>query len=137
MIRSFVERFKEQVLYPAVARKMEDAGRAWVAAATALAPVDTGRLRASIGFAYNRETRTLKLHADEPYAAFVEFGTYRTRAQPFMRPAVAAVARIWGSAVELHVPTLAPRYHAGTLRHADGRLRGARLRVGHPGPRRR
>jgi len=54
-----------------------------------LVPVDTGALRASI-------THTLEVLAGEvtagndavDYASFVEYGTYRAAAQPYMRPAM-------------------------------------------------
>lgn len=50
-----------------------------------LAPVDTGKLRGSI------ETRTGGLDGevvtDAPYAGYVEFGTSRAPAKPFLTPA--------------------------------------------------
>jgi len=52
------------------------------------APVRTGRLRDS----HDTERKRLLLHsivATAPYAAFVEFGTVRMAAQPFLRPALA------------------------------------------------
>lgn len=57
--------------------------------AKALAPVDSGRLRASIRA--NFENR-LKVTVGTPveYAPFVEFGTVRQRAQPFLIPAIEA-----------------------------------------------
>ena len=51
-----------------------------------IVPVDTGRLRASIR--YEIEDEELHLQADTPYAGFVEYGTHRQRAQPYLRPAI-------------------------------------------------
>lgn len=58
-----------------------------------LAPVDTGRLRSSIANEMGRDDRGLvaRIGTDVHYASFVEFGTRRMRAQPFLRPALDAV----------------------------------------------
>ncbi|HYG66098.1 MAG TPA: HK97-gp10 family putative phage morphogenesis protein [Anaeromyxobacteraceae bacterium] len=70
--------------------------------AKALAPVDTGRLRASIEALREGRTSAVVV-ARAPYAAFVEYGTRRMAAQPFMRPAAqrarAEVAARIGEAV--------------------------------------
>lgn len=57
-----------------------------------LCPVDTGRLRASISHALDRDGRGLVgvVGTDVDYAPFVELGTSRAPAQPFLRPALAA-----------------------------------------------
>lgn len=59
-------------------------------AAKRLCPVDTGRLRASITHALDRDGEGLLavVGTDVEYAAFVELGTSRTRAQPYLRPAL-------------------------------------------------
>lgn len=54
--------------------------------ATTRAPRRTGRLAASIRV--TRRPDGVDVRAGAPYAAFVEYGTRRMRAQPFMRPAV-------------------------------------------------
>lgn len=59
-----------------------------------LAPVDTGRLRASIVSKTTASTRTLEaveVGTNVEYAPYVEFGTRYMRAQPFLRPALAEV----------------------------------------------
>ncbi len=53
--------------------------------AAAMAPVDTGQLRDSITAEADRVT------TDVEYAAYVEYGTSDTPAQPFMRPAADTV----------------------------------------------
>lgn len=62
------------------------------AAAKRLCPVDTGRLRSSIGWRLTVDARGLAalIGTNVSYAPPVEFGTYRTRAQPFLRPALRA-----------------------------------------------
>ncbi|HKU53714.1 MAG TPA: HK97-gp10 family putative phage morphogenesis protein, partial [Nitrospira sp.] len=54
-------------------------------------PVDTGRLRSSIQTTPPRETSTglaVRIGSNVNYARFVELGTRRMRAQPFLRPAL-------------------------------------------------
>ena len=57
-----------------------------------LAPVDTGRLRASVTHALEEDVRGLVgvIGTDVEYAPYVELGTSRAGAQPFLRPALAA-----------------------------------------------
>ena len=51
-----------------------------------LCPVDTGRLRNSINHKQSGDTEYIGTNVE--YAAYVEMGTYKTRAQPYLRPAV-------------------------------------------------
>lgn len=53
--------------------------------AKALAPVDTGALSGSIKADVEQFSATIAPHTE--YAAYVELGTYKMRAQPYMRPA--------------------------------------------------
>lgn len=55
-----------------------------------LAPVRTGALKASI-HVQRIDHLALQVRADAPYAAYVEYGTSRMAAQPFMTPAIEAV----------------------------------------------
>ena len=67
------------------------------AQAVSLAPVDTGRLRSSIGYKTPTKTEgdlTVSPRKNEAYvgtnveyAGHVEFGTRRAAAQPYLRPA--------------------------------------------------
>lgn len=52
-----------------------------------LAPVDTGRLRASINEVFSRNGLSGKVETNVKYAQAQEFGTRTMRAQPFMFPA--------------------------------------------------
>ena len=56
--------------------------------AARLAPAKTGYLRSTI-YARTRDWQT-EIGADATYAANVEFGTSRTQAKPFLKPAVEA-----------------------------------------------
>lgn len=54
-------------------------------------PVDTGRLQAGVEVDTESHSTGIRveLRDDVPYAPYVEYGTRRNRAQPFMRPAMA------------------------------------------------
>ena len=58
-----------------------------------LAPVDTGRLRASITNDLSRDAQGLvaRVGTDVDYAPHQEFGTVNMPAHPFLRPALDAV----------------------------------------------
>ena len=62
------------------------------AKAISLVPVDTGRLKGSIAVKdlgpYNFELRAGYTN-DVDYAQYVEYGTSKMKAQPFLRPAIA------------------------------------------------
>lgn len=62
-------------------------------AAKVLCPVDTGRLRASIGVSQTFTARgsVTVVGTNVEYGGFIEYGTSRQRAQPYLRPALAAV----------------------------------------------
>jgi HK97 gp10 family phage protein len=63
--------------------------------AKGLCPIDTGNLQASIRWEGDFPTYALVADATntrgEPYAAYVEYGTSKQEAQPFMWPAVDAI----------------------------------------------
>lgn len=61
-------------------------------AAKRLCPVDTGRLRSSIGKRLEQrpDGPTGVIGSNVEYAVYVEFGTSRSPAQPFLRPALDA-----------------------------------------------
>ena len=60
-----------------------------------LAPVDTGRLRSSIVNELGRDGRGLvaRVGTNVEYAPYLELGTRRMSARPFLRPALAQGAR--------------------------------------------
>lgn len=57
-----------------------------------IVPVDTGLLRSSIRVGAVTP-RSARIHADAPYAAYVELGTRHMRAQPYLRPALYRVRK--------------------------------------------
>ena len=63
------------------------------AGAMTRAPVDTGALRNSVTTAISRDGNTIRGEVGPTvnYAGFVERGTSRQRAQPYLRPATDAV----------------------------------------------
>lgn len=50
-------------------------------------PVDTGRLRNSITNAVMADEKAVYIGSNVEYAAFVELGTSRMKARPYLRPA--------------------------------------------------
>lgn len=51
-------------------------------------PVDTGNLRNSITHTTDEGELTAYIGTDVEYAAYVEYGTSRTKAQPYLEPAI-------------------------------------------------
>ena len=70
----------------AAARALEAIGLLAEGYAKALSPVDTGRLRSSIS--HDTDDDTAYIGTNVEYAAYVELGTQKTKAQPYLRPAV-------------------------------------------------
>lgn len=71
-----------------VAKKVVQVNRG----AKRLAPVDTGRLRSSITYEIGQEGTVIvgRVGTNVHYAPYLELGTRRMRARPFLRPALAA-----------------------------------------------
>ncbi|MDR3639519.1 MAG: hypothetical protein P4L84_37305 [Isosphaeraceae bacterium] len=87
-VRKSIERLVEA--------RMTQAGEAGVEAARELVPVKTGRTKASLEFSYDRATQTLRISAGTPWAVFIEMGTSRVAARPFLRPGMIAAGRAFG-----------------------------------------
>lgn len=62
-----------------------------------LCPVDTGRLRSSIQHVMGEDARGpyADVGTNVVYAPYVEYGTSRQAAQPYMRPALLLAAESW------------------------------------------
>ena len=69
-----------------VGEAMEEIGQRAEGYAKQIVPVDTGALRDSIG--HEAAESSVAIYADRPYAAFVELGTSRQRAHPYLAPSV-------------------------------------------------
>jgi hypothetical protein len=69
--------------------------------AQVLVPIDTGALYASgkITLEQMPEGPTGFVNFDQDYGGFVEFGTYKMRAQPYLRPAMDAAHGVFLDAV--------------------------------------
>lgn len=102
---SFVSDWKHKLVDAPIDAKMRLAGETAVnIAKNDWVPVQTGYLRSTIGYTYDASRKLLILHADAPYAAYVEEGGYNRRAQPYLRPALNAVGRIWGGNTQISYP---------------------------------
>lgn len=66
---------------------LEECGLVAEGYAKRLCPVDTGNLRNSITHTQSGDAEYIGTNVE--YAPYVEMGTTRTRAQPFIKPAVA------------------------------------------------
>ena len=81
-----------ELLREEAARIVRETAEGVVQQAQALAPVDTGALRDSIRVAAGEltdgESIDSMVEVDVPYALFVEYGTVRHPAQPFLTPAI-------------------------------------------------
>lgn len=83
-----------QGIQRAMDRALEEIGLAAEGYAKRACPVDTGNLRSSITHAVEFGEDAVYVGTNVEYAPYVEMGTRRTAAQPFLRPAAAE-----------HVPT--------------------------------
>jgi hypothetical protein len=81
--------------------RLRQGGEAWLAESRALAPVKTGFLRAEED--YQVQDRTLRLILGADYDIFQERGTRFIRPHPHAIPALAAIGRIFGGSVEMHM----------------------------------
>jgi HK97 gp10 family phage protein len=84
---------------PAVVAEVQRATFDVEARAKALTPVRTGTLRRSIHSVFSNGGLTGIIGPSVLYGKFVEFGTRRMGARPFMRPAAAAVLPGFAAAV--------------------------------------
>lgn len=81
-----------EALHAAVLDALEKTGQFVQGEAQGRAPVDTGNLRDHIKYAVADDEQAVYIGttAEEvPYAGYVELGTHKMRAQPFLKPAVA------------------------------------------------
>lgn len=79
----------KEELQAATLRALEMCGITAEGYAVKLAPVDTGDLRNSITHLVQPEELAAYIGTNVEYAAYVELGTYRAKAQPYLKPAIA------------------------------------------------
>lgn len=101
-LKWFGDKF-QQYVEDKVDSRMRGLGEGMVEDARSFVPVDTGQLRDSIGYTYNVKTKRLNLYADKYYALFVEYGTSRMKAQPFLRPALQNAGFYWKRGVTAQI----------------------------------
>lgn len=74
-------------LEKAMARALERIGLSAEGYAKKECPVDTGNLRNSITHAVEMDEKAAYIGTNVEYAPYVELGTRRSKAQPFLKPA--------------------------------------------------
>jgi len=77
----------EKEIEKAIKRALEGVGSFLHAEASLRAPVDTGMLRSSINYSVDEPEKTVRYGTNVEYAIYVEKGTYKQKAQPFLSPA--------------------------------------------------
>ncbi len=107
-------------IYGDIDTRMRMAGQSIVARAQALAHVDTGEMRAGIGFIYNQSTHTLQIYADAAHSIFEEFGTRYHVPHPYIRPALLEAGRLMGINLEIGFANV-PHINAPILAHPGGK----------------
>ena len=63
-------------------------------------PVDTGNLRNSITHEVVQSEKAVCIGTNVEYAAYVELGTVRTKAQPYLRPAATEHSAVYKRVLE-------------------------------------
>lgn len=71
-----------------ITKALESIGLLAEGHAKVICPVDTGRLRNSLTHQTNSGEKKVYIGTNVDYASYVEFGTSRMRAQPYLKPAV-------------------------------------------------
>ena len=82
ILKDFLKKNKE-----ATFKGMVDCGWAVRSKAINIVPVDTGRLRGSIAVEEDENKMEVMIGTNVKYAPYVEFGTCKMAARPYLRPA--------------------------------------------------
>ena len=98
--------------------RLRQGGAAWLAMSRSLAPVKTGRLREEEG--YTVANGVLSLNMGAPYDVFQEFGTRTLYPRPHVRPAMAAIGRVWGGEIEMNFNALSSAQWQGIFAYQGG-----------------
>jgi HK97 gp10 family phage protein len=77
----------EDALFTAFYKGLESVGLAAEGYAKLKCPVDTGRLRNSITHQIRKDEKAVYIGTNVEYAPYVEEGTSRQKAKPFLKPA--------------------------------------------------
>lgn len=84
----------------AVLRALEQIGMAAEGYAKDLCPVDTGRLRNSITHTVDEDKGAAYIGTNVEYAPYVELGTEKQEAQPFLKPAASDYGQTYRNIME-------------------------------------
>jgi HK97 gp10 family phage protein len=90
----------KQALADVIPPALEAVGITAEGYAKLLCPVDTGRLRNSISHAVDEDEKAVYIGTNVEYAPYVEMGTSKTKAQPFLKPAATNHAEEYRSIIE-------------------------------------
>ena len=98
----FTDNSKEiiEAMQQATVRALEKCGLTAEGYAKKLAPVDTGNLRNSITHDVDDGETAAYIGTNVEYAPYVCLGTIHMKAQPFLKPAVAANANTYRKIIE-------------------------------------
>ncbi len=88
----------EQAAFSQIETALEKVGLMAERNAKIACPVDTGRLRNSISHTHDKNTAYVGTNVE--YAPYVEMGTTNTKAQPYLKPAIANHIQEYKSIVE-------------------------------------
>ena len=98
----FTDNSKEvlEAMQQAEVRALEKCGLTAEGYAKRLCPVDTGNLRNSITHTVDEDEPAAYIGSNVEYAPYVCLGTIHMKAQPFLKPAVAANANTYRKIIE-------------------------------------
>lgn len=99
-VTALLTRLSQAIVSDIPTKALAAAADQMVTGATGIVPVRTGNLRDSIQ-AESASSTSVAVTAEADYAAYVELGTSKMGAQPYMRPSIpAAVQALVNTAVE-------------------------------------
>lgn len=71
-----------------IAQALHRIGIKWLEKVTPLVPVDTSRLQKSMTYQVDSSNKRVIVGSPVDYSIFVELGTSKMRAQPYLRPSI-------------------------------------------------
>ena len=88
----------EEAAFSQIERALEKVGLTAERNAKLACPVDTGRLRNSISHTHDKNTAYIGTNVE--YAPYVEMGTKKMAARPYLKPAIADHIREYKNTIE-------------------------------------
>lgn len=71
-----------------ISQALHRVGIKWLERVSPLVPVDTSRLQKSMTYQVDIANKQVTVGTDVEYSVFVELGTYKMRAQPYLKPSI-------------------------------------------------